>query len=126
MTVSSAVEAKLRGRPASSAPARAAGKVLGVEPAGEEETRRFSAFVHWGYGAAWGALRGVLGTLGLPGPAASAAHRAAVWGAEQVALPALDVSPPITQWPAKEIAIDAWHHLVYAAVTGTACDLLTR
>ena len=35
MTVSSTLEMKIRGRQASSAPAQAAGKVLGVEPTGE-------------------------------------------------------------------------------------------
>jgi hypothetical protein len=36
MTLSSTIEMKLRGRPASSTPAQAAAKVLGVEIVGEE------------------------------------------------------------------------------------------
>ena len=36
MTLSSTIEMKVRGRPASSTPAQAAAKVLGVEPVGEE------------------------------------------------------------------------------------------
>ena len=48
MTLSSTTEMKLRGRPASSAPADAAAKVLGVEPKGEKEKARFSNLVHWG------------------------------------------------------------------------------
>jgi hypothetical protein len=36
MTLSSTIEMKLRGRPASSTPAQAAAKVLGVEPVDEE------------------------------------------------------------------------------------------
>src|SRR5579875_1125614 len=124
MTVSSTVEMKLRGRPGSQTPAKAAGKVLGVEPAGEKGQQRFAAVAHWGYGTGWGAARGVLASLGLPAAAATAAHLVAIWGTEQVMLPAMGVSPPATQWGAKELAIDAWHHLVYAAATGAAYELL--
>jgi hypothetical protein len=46
MTVSSKLEMKIRDRPGSSAPAEAAGKVLGVEPKGEAEQARFSNMVH--------------------------------------------------------------------------------
>jgi hypothetical protein len=42
MTLSSTIEMKLRGRPASSAPAQAAAKVLGVEPVDEVAKARFS------------------------------------------------------------------------------------
>jgi len=65
MTVSSTVEMKIRGRAASSAPAQAAGKVLGVKPEGERENKRFATLVHWGYGTGWGAARGILSVLGL-------------------------------------------------------------
>ena len=94
MTVSSTAEMKIRGRPASNAPAVAAGKILGVEPKNEAGEARFSTLVHWGYGMAWGAARGLISAAGLRGPAAIAAHLGAVWGAEQVMLPALDVAPP--------------------------------
>lgn len=98
MTVSSTLEMKIRGRQASNAPADAAGKVLGVEPKGEAEEARFSNLVHWGYGTSWGAVRGLLGAVGLEGSSAAAAHLGAVWGAEQVMLPALGVAPPFWQW----------------------------
>ena len=126
MTVSSTLEMKIRGRPASSAPATAASKVLGVEPTGEKEKERFSNVVHWGYGTGWGAARSVLGVLGLSGTGASAAHFAAVWGSEQVMLPTLGVVPPFWTWGAKEVAIDAFHHIVYVAATSAAYELLDR
>ena len=126
MTVSSTVEAKLRGRGASSTPAQAAAKVLGVEPVDEASEGRFSNLVHWGYGIMWGGARGLLAAAGLSGPAAAAAHFGAVWGSEQVMLPALDVTPPLTEWGMEEIAIDALHHLVYATATGMAYSLLDR
>lgn len=65
MTVSSTLEAKLRGREPSTTPARA-------------------AVAHWGCGTGWGA------------------------------------APPAPKWGATEVAIDLWHHIVYATVTGLA------
>ena len=101
-------------------------KVLGVQPMDEESEARFSNLVHWGYGIAWGGVRGLLGVAGLSGPAATAAHFGAVWGTEQVMLPALKVTPPLTEWGVQEVAIDALHHLVYAGATGIAYSLLDR
>lgn len=126
MTVSSTIEMKLRRRDASTAPAQAAAKVLGVEPKDEASEARFSNIVHWGYGTTWGGARGLLAAAGLSGPAATAAHFVAVWGNEQVMLPALGVAPPLTEWGAQEIAIDAFHHLVYVTATGAAYSLLDR
>ena len=66
MTVSSTLEAKLRGRPGSSAPADAAAKVLGIQGfATDAAKERFSNLVHWGYGTGWGAARGLLRAAGL-------------------------------------------------------------
>jgi hypothetical protein len=65
MTVSITAEAKLRGRERSTIPARAASKVLGVAPVDEIGERRFNALVHWGYGMAWGSVRGLLGAAGI-------------------------------------------------------------
>ena len=126
MTVSSTLEMKIRGRAASTAPATAAAKVLGVEPTGESEKERFSNVVHWGYGSGWGAARGVLGALGLSGTGATIAHFGAVWGSEQVMLPSLGVAPPFWTWGAKEVAIDAFHHAVYVAATSAAYEFLDR
>ncbi|UGY91254.1 hypothetical protein [Streptomyces gobiensis] len=124
MTLSSSLEMKFRRRSGSSAPAQAVGKVLGVEPRGETERVRFATMAHWGYGTAWGAVRGVLAWLRLPPPAATAAHLGLVWSTELIMLPALGVAPPATQWGRSEVAIDAWHHSVYAAATSAAYQLL--
>jgi hypothetical protein len=56
----------------------------------------------------------------MPAPAATAAHLALVRGSGQVMLPALQVAPPAPQRGGKELAIDGWHHLVYAGVTAAA------
>jgi len=126
MTISNTLEAKLRGRGSSSAPADAAGKVLGIQPRDEASEARFANVVHWAYGTSWGAVRGLLDTAGLNGPQATLAHFAAIWGGAQVMLPALDVAPPPWRSPPLEIAIDAWHHAVYATATGIAYTALDR
>jgi hypothetical protein len=126
MTVSSTVEARLRGRPPSSAPARATAKVLGIATFESERAQaRFSDLSHWGYGTGWGIVRGLLGATRLSPRAATVAHGAAVYGAAQVTLPVLEIAPPAIFWPKAEIAIDAFHHAVYAAATGAAYGLLS-
>ncbi len=125
MTISSTVEAKLRGRTPSSAPARATAKVLGIKEFEDEIAKaRFNDLSHWGFGTSWGVLRGLLGATGMPARTATALHGAAVYGNSQVMLPALDIAPPAVFWPKEEIAIDAFHHAVYAAATGIAYELL--
>jgi len=125
MTVSSTLEARLRGRAASSAPARATAKVLGIKEFEDAQAKaRFSDLSHWGYGTGWGVVRGLLGATGMSPAKATAAHGAAVWGSAQVTLPALEVAPPVIFWPPEEIAIDAWHHTVYAVATGLVYEML--
>lgn len=124
ITASTTLEMKLRGREPSPAPSKAGGKVLGVQPRDPEGQARFATAMHWGYGAAWGVVRGLLSLTGLHGAVAGAAHFGAVWAAELAMLPALDVAPPATEMEVEEIAIDAWHHIVYAAATSAAYDFI--
>jgi hypothetical protein len=125
MTVSSTLEARLRGRAPSTAPARATAKVLGIAEFEDDLARaRFSDLSHWGYGTGWGVVRGLLGATGMPARKATAAHGAAVWGSAQITLPALEIAPPAVFWPKEEIAIDAFHHTVYAVATGLAYELI--
>jgi hypothetical protein len=127
MTVSSTLEARLRGRRPSTAPARATAKVLGIKEFDSDlASARFNDLSHWGYGTGWGIVRGLLAAAGLSPTAATLAHGAAVYGAEQVTLPALDIAPPAIFWSKTEIAIDAFHHAVYAAATGLAYQLIER
>ena len=125
MTISSSVEARLRHRAASSAPARATAKVLGIREFEDPiAAARFNDLSHWGYGTGWGVVRGLLAAAGLRPRAATAAHGAAIYGAAQVTLPALEIAPPSVFWSKEEIAIDAFHHLVYATATGLAYELI--
>lgn len=124
MTISSTVEMKLRGREPSTVPAKAAGRLLGVQPRDPRGARRFTNYVHWTYGMAWGAVGAAI-HQGLDEEAATAAHLAAVWGTELVALPQLAVTPPVRDWGGKEIAIDLFHHVVYAVGVAAALRYLT-
>jgi hypothetical protein len=127
MTVSSTLEARLRRRAPSSAPARATAKVLGISAFEDDRARaRFNDLAHWGYGTGWGIVRGLLAAAGLSARKATVAHGAAVYGAAQVTLPALEIAPPAVFWPKREIAIDAFHHAVYAAASGLAYELIDR
>jgi hypothetical protein len=125
MTVSSTIEAKLRGRAFSDAPARATAKVLGIKEFEDGRAKsRFSDLSHWGYGTSWGIARALMREFGLSSKAATPAHFAAVWGSAAVMLPLLDVAPPFVFWGAEEVAIDLFHHAVYATATGAAYELL--
>jgi hypothetical protein len=126
MTASSSIEAKLRGREPSAVPAAAAGKALGVQPRNPEGRARFATVVHWTYGTAWGAARGLLDVAGLRGAPAAAGHFIFVWGAAQVMLPALDVAPPAWKSQRTEVGIDVLHHAVYAVGTGLAFAALQQ
>ncbi len=126
MTVSSTLEMRLSGRGASQTPDEAAEKVLEVEPEDEESEAQFSELVHWGYGTGWGSVRGLLDSVGLSGLTGTAAHLALVWGAEQVVLPALNVSAPVFRYGGKATATDLLHHTVYATATGLAYSYLDR
>lgn len=126
MTASSTLEAKLRERSPSSAPADAAEKVLGVEPVDEESEARLSNAVHWAYGTGWGAARGILAAMGLRGVEATGTHLALVWGSALTMLPKLGVAPPPQEWGPKELGIDLMHHAVYATATGLTFAALTR
>jgi hypothetical protein len=125
MTISSTLEMKARDRTASSAPADAAAKVLGIaEFADDAAKERFGTLVHWGYGTGWGVVRALLALAGPSPAAASAAHLAAVWGSGAVMLPSLGVAPPFWTWGAEAVAIDVGHHVVYATVAGLVYELL--
>jgi hypothetical protein len=125
MTVSSSLEARIRHRAASSAPARATAKVLGIKEFEDDiAAARFNDLSHWGYGTMWGVVRGLLGATGMSPRAATAAHGAAIWGSAAVTLPALDVAPPFVFWGRKEVAIDLWHHGVYTLAAGIAYRLI--
>lgn len=127
MTVSSTVEMKLTGREASTTTVDAAGAVLGVKPVDDAAAGRFGNVVHWGYGAGWGAVRGLLAAVGLRRPAVGGVvHFGLVWGSEQAVLPATGAGKPVWSYGGAAAVTDGLHHAIYAAVTSWAFAWLDR
>lgn len=118
MNLSSETEMHLRGRQPSVTPGRAANKVLrivGVPQLEGTALQVLSTWTHYLYGAAWGlVLWLLLSSLELSIAAALPLFFFIVWGTEQIQLPALGLTPPSWKWGAKEVAIDLWHHIVFA------------
>ncbi len=110
----------------STAAADAAEKVVGITPRGEAEKERLNYLAHFAYGAIWGVPRALMELFGLRGWRADAAHFAAVQAGAASMLPALDLAPPPTEWPKKQIGIETLYHAVYASTTGVALGFLDR
>ncbi|MBA3582975.1 MAG: hypothetical protein H0W36_00325 [Gemmatimonadetes bacterium] len=123
MTLSSTTEMYLRGRPPSETPGEAGNKLLGLFGLSPQRGRRLtllSTWVHWIYSTIWGVVFWFLmdpSLAGLELAIAGSAFFFLVWGAALVGLPILGLAPPFWRWGANEVAIDAWHHVMY--VTGT-------
>src|SRR5664279_458318 len=116
MTISQKIEMKLTGRKPGQATVKAVKKVLHIHP-DPGNAEQFSNEIHYTYGSANGVLRGLLSLAGITGFAATSLHLAAIWGTAITIEPALDIAPPVSQWKPKDIAIDIFHHAVYAVVT---------
>lgn len=126
MTGVQALEMKASGRKPSKTPAKAAEKMLEVEPKNERVEQQIAQGVHWLYGTSWGVARAVLPKLGLRGAAASSVHLALVWGTALTMLPALGLAPPVAKWPKKQLLEDLGMHAVYAFAVGAVADRLER
>jgi hypothetical protein len=126
MTASTMIEMQLRDRPSSTTPADAVSKVFEIQPANDQAKQRLSNVVHWGYGTSWGSVRGLIDAAGVQGPAAALLHFAAVWGSALVMLPGLKVTPPVSEWGDEELAVDGFHHMVYAVAASVAYHFLDK
>lgn len=114
MTVASTAELKVRRRPPSTAPAKVAGKLLGVKPR-KRAGDRFATIAHAASGVSLGTARGLLDVAGVSNRAAPAAFFAIAWTPDLIGVPAAGVAPPPWRWGARELAISAFHHGVYVA-----------
>ena len=114
---------KITGRKPSQAIVKAVKKVLHIHP-DKDNAENFSNEIHYTYGSVNGVLRGLLSIAGITGFTASSLHLAAIWATAITIEPALDIAPPVNQWKPKEIAIDIFHHAVYAVVTGVVFDAI--
>jgi hypothetical protein len=127
MTASAALDARLLRRHVPSPAPAVAKSALGIEQfaTGRDEAR-FDDLAHWGAGAGWGVLHGLLRSVGLGPRLATGAHYAAVAGGALVVLPAHDIVPPVFLRTRADAALEAFHQLVYAGATGLVFELLAR
>ncbi|NMO90929.1 hypothetical protein [Actinomycetospora sp. TBRC 11914] len=125
MTLSQTVEQRLSGRSGSTTPADGVATATGIAPKDEAARNRLNVVAHWAYGTGWGLARTLLDLAGERGPLATAAHLAAVLGAEQALTPALGLGKPTPAYGATATLTDLGHHLVYAVAAGTVYDALS-
>jgi hypothetical protein len=80
--------------------------------------------MHWGTGAALGALRGVWSVTGLRGPNASLAHTVVRLATDQTLENATGMGAPPRTWPTGERVVDVAQKAVYSFATGVLTDRL--
>ena len=124
MTISTTAEMRLRGRPASQAPADSIERLTGWAPDSTAGRERLGTVAHAAFGTVLGLVRGAIGALGLREPAASAVFVPVAWAPDLAVVPALGAADPPWRWGAAELAISAWHHVVYVAAAGVAHEAL--
>lgn len=80
-----------------------------------------STAMHWGYGAGWGALYGVLaGSMRAPHALYGAPFGAAVFAGDYLVLPPAGLYEPIWKYDRKTLAVDLSAHVAYGTGTGIA------
>jgi len=86
-----------------------------------------STFMHWSYGAANGALYGVVvGSLRKPCGLYGVPFGALVWISDYITLPIAGLYKPIWKYDAKTLADDLGPHLAYGAGTGAVFLILGK
>ncbi len=78
--------------------------------------------MHWGTGAALGALRGVWSAAGLRGWRASAWHTSVRLATDQTLENATGVGAPPRTWSRQDQVVDLLHKAVYSFATGVVAD----
>ena len=121
MTLGEKLEQRLSGRPNSYVPARTLAHLLGLSSPDSDHWWRNMA-MHYGTGAAAGALRGLMSASNLRGPQASLMFTELRLSIDQTLENATGVGAPPWTWPHDELAIDVLHKAVYAFATGAISD----
>jgi hypothetical protein len=124
MTAAEKVEQAISHRPSSYVPARTLLSLLGRRPAPSAQPPGWNHAMHWGTGAALGAVRGVWSVTGLRGAPMSLLHAALRLSFDQTLENLAGTGAPPRSWPAKERLADTTEKAVYAFVTGAVADRL--
>ncbi|MDQ0922121.1 hypothetical protein QF038_000629 [Pseudarthrobacter sp. W1I19] len=122
MTASEKVEQILTQRPDSYVPARTLLTLLGNRPRQEDKPLLWNHAMHWGTGAALGALRGIWSATGIRGPFATMKHTGFRLAFDQTLENATGMGAPPSTWTPREQIVDVLHKAVYSAATGLAAD----
>ena len=125
MTTVEKVEQQLTSRPNSYVPARTlTALTTGRRLPGSARPLVRNHLMHWGTGAAVGALRGIWSASGLRGWRASAWHTSVRLATDQTLENATGVGAPPWTWSRSDQLVDVGHKAVYSFVTGAVSDLL--
>ncbi|MGY1806483.1 hypothetical protein ACI8AF_03865 [Blastococcus sp. SYSU D00669] len=125
MTLGEQLEQRLTGRPDSYVPARTLTALTTRRrlPGSARPPVR-NHLMHWGTGAAVGALRGIWAASGLRGWRASAWHTSVRLATDQTLENATGVGSPPWTWSGRDQAVDLAGKAVYSFVTGAVADRL--
>lgn len=124
MSVSTNLEMRLRNRPPSYAPAKALGRMLGIDADSDQTEKLLGLLGHVGTAVSLGTVRGLLDRAGLgPGSSGFALFVLAM-APEVIAVPALGAADPPWRWSRTEAALSVLHHAVFAAGTTVAYERL--
>src|SRR4051794_6723411 len=123
MTTAEKVEQRFTHRPDSYVP----GRTLTALTTGRRLPERArppvrNHLMHWGTGAAVGALRGVWSASGLRGWRASAWHTSIRLATDQTLENATGVGAPPWTWTRRDQVVDVGHKAIYSFVTGALAD----
>jgi hypothetical protein len=122
MTTGEKVEQALTRRPNSFVPARTLLTLLGRRPGERDQPLVANHAMHWGTGAALGALRGVWAVVGIRGTQANLTHTVVRLAFDQTLENTTGVGAPPATWPTDERVVDVAHKAVYSFVTGLVAD----
>ena len=127
MTAGEKVEQRFTGRPDSYVPARTlTALTTGRRLPGSARPPVRNHLMHWGTGAAVGALRGIWSAAGLRGVRASLWHAGVRLAVDQTLENATGVGAPPWTWSRRDQVVDVGHKTVYALATGAVADWLVR
>lgn len=122
MTGAEKVEQAITRRPNSYVPAKTLKSLLGRDVGDSQDSLVWNHSMHWGTGAALGALRGVWSAIGLRGAWANATHTVVRLATDQTLENGTGVGAPPPTWPTSEQIMDFAHKGLYSVVTGMVAD----
>lgn len=125
MTAGEKLEQQVTGRPNSYVPARTlTALATGRRLPGSARPPVRNHLMHWGTGAAVGALRGVWAAAGLRGVRASAWFTPLRLAVDQTLENVTGVGSPPWTWSRRDQVVDVLHKTVYSLATGAVADRL--